>query len=279
MICSALLAHIILMRGCISMAKAKPKGRKKKRLTPKQNLIKGLFKENPTFVLVLGMCPTLGVTTSLENALGMGLSVVFVLILTNAVIASIRNIVPSEIRIPVYIVVIALVVTLIEWLLAAFIPSLYSALGIYLPLIVVNCIILGRAEAYASDNTVFDSIFDGMGMGLGFTLGLSTLGLTRELLGTGSVSILGITFFESSLGATFLTASPGAFLTLGLLIGIINTVRIKKEKEKKAIMDAKIKAALAKKAAKQKALEEQKAKAASQKEEQVVNVKGVLVNE
>lgn len=253
--------------------KEKPKGRKKKRLTPKQNLLKGMFKENPTFVLVLGMCPTLGVTTSLENALGMGLSVVFVLILTNALIASIRKIVPNEIRIPVYIVVIALVVTLIEWMLNAFMPSLYAALGIYLPLIVVNCIILGRAEAYASDNTVFDSVFDGMGMGLGFTLGLSTLAITRELLGTGSIALLGLTFFESSVAATFLVSNPGAFLTLGLLIGIINTIRIKKEKEKKAIMDAKIKAALAKKAAKQKALEEQKQK------EETLQVKGVLANE
>lgn len=254
------------------MAKEK-KGRKKKRLTPKQNLLKGLFKENPTFVLVLGMCPTLGVTTSLENALGMGLSVVFVLILTNAVIASVRNIVPNEIRIPVYIVLIALVVTLIEWSLNAFVPTLYDALGIYLPLIVVNCIILGRAEAYASDNTVFDSIFDGMGMGLGFTLGLSTLAITRELLGTGSIGLLGITLYESSVAATFLVSPPGAFLTLGLLIGIINTVRINKQNKAKAIMDAKIKAALAKKAAKQKALEEQNQK------EQILQPKGVLVNE
>ncbi|AIO18858.1 Electron transport complex protein RnfE [Candidatus Izimaplasma bacterium HR1] len=254
------------------MAKEK-KGRKKKRLTPKQNLIKGLFKENPTFVLVLGMCPTLGVTTSLENALGMGLSVVFVLILTNALIASIRNIVPNEIRIPVYIVLIALVVTLIEWSLNAFMPDLYDALGIYLPLIVVNCIILGRAEAYASDNTVFDSIFDGMGMGLGFTLGLSTLAITRELFGTGSIALLGITLYESSVAASFLISPPGAFLTLGLLIGIINTVRIGREKKAKAIMDAKIKAALAKKAAKQKALEEQNQK------ESIIKAKGVLVNE
>ncbi len=253
------------------MAKKEAKGRKKKRLTPKQNLIKGLFKENPTFVLVLGMCPTLGVTTSLENALGMGLSVVFVLILTNALIASVRNIVPNEIRIPVYIVLIALVVTLIEWSLNAFMPSLYDALGIYLPLIVVNCIILGRAEAYASDNTVFDSVFDGMGMGLGFTLGLSTLAITRELLGTGSIALLGITLYESSVAATFLVTPPGAFLTLGLLIGIINTVRINREKKAKAIMDEKIRVALAKKAAKQKALEEQK--------ESVTKPKGVLVNE
>lgn len=240
--------------------KLKPKGRKKKRLTPKQNLIKGIFKENPTFVLVLGMCPTLGVTTSLENALGMGLSVVFVLILTNALIALIRNIVPSEIRIPVYIVVIALVVTLIEWMLNAFMPELYDALGIYLPLIVVNCIILGRAEAYATDNTVFDSIFDGMGMGLGFTLGLSTLAFTRELLGTGTVALLNITIYETSVAASFLVSPPGAFLTLGLLIGIINTVRLGKEKKKKAIMDEKIRVALAKKAAKKKALEDQQVK-------------------
>lgn len=231
--------------------------KKKKTLTPRQNIIKGLIKENPTFVLVLGMCPTLGTTTSLANGLGMGLSVFFVLIITNALIALIRKIVPPEIRIPVYITVIALVVTLIEWAVEALSPSLYASLGIYLPLIVVNCIILGRAEAYASDNTVKDSIFDGMGMGLGFTLGLSTLGFFRELLGTGSVELLGFTLFDKAIAAKFFIESPGAFLMLGLIIGVINTVKIKKEREKKAIMDAKIAAALAKKAAKKKALEEQ----------------------
>lgn len=236
--------------------------KKKKRLTPKQNLIKGIIKENPTFVLVLGMCPTLGTTTSLANGLGMGVSVLFVLTITNALIALIRKIVPAEIRIPVYITVIALVVTLIEWAVEALAPSLYSSLGIYLPLIVVNCIILGRAEAYASDNTVKDSIFDGLGMGLGFTLGLSTLGFFRELLGTGSVELLGFTLFDRSIAASFFVDAPGAFLMLGLIIGVINTVRIKKEREKKAIMDAKIAAALAKKAAKKKALEEQQAKEA-----------------
>lgn len=225
--------------------------RKKKRISPKQNIIKGLIKENPTFVLVLGMCPTLGVTTSLSNGLGMGLSVLFVLILTNAMIASIRKIVPAEIRIPVYIVLIALVVTLLEWLLNAFIPSLYDSLGIFLPLIVVNCIVLGRAEAYASDNTVIDSIFDGMGMGLGFTLGLSTLSFIRELLGTGSVKLLGFTLFDANSAATFLVQPAGAFLVLGLIIGIINTVRIDKQKKKKAIMDEKIRIALEKKEAKE----------------------------
>jgi len=248
--------------------------KKKRRITPKENILKGLFKENPTFVLVLGMCPTLGVTTSLENAIGMGLSVLFVLILTNALISLIKDIVPPEIRIPVYIVVIALVVTLIEWLLNAYIPNLYDALGIYLPLIVVNCIILGRAEAYASDNTIKDSIFDGIGMGLGFTLGLSTLAFTRELLGTGSVELLGFTLFEANVAATFLVSPPGAFLTLGLLIGIINTVRVNKQKKAKAILDEKIKVALAKKAAKKAALE------AEQNEDSFkVNMKEVLTNE
>jgi len=248
--------------------------KKKRRITPKENILKGLFKENPTFVLVLGMCPTLGVTTSLENAIGMGLSVLFVLILTNALISLIKDIVPPEIRIPVYIVVIALVVTLIEWLLNAYIPNLYDALGIYLPLIVVNCIILGRAEAYASDNTIKDSIFDGIGMGLGFTLGLSTLAFTRELLGTGSVELLGFTLFEANVAATFLVSPPGAFLTLGLLIGIINTVRVNKQKKAKAILDEKIKVALAKKAAKKAALE------AEQNEDSFkVNIKEVLTNE
>ena len=235
--------------------------KKKKTLTPKQNLIKGMFKENPTFVLVLGMCPTLGTTTSLQNALGMGVSVLVVLMMTNALIALIRNIVPNEIRIPVYIVVIALVVTLVEWFLEAFAyDAIYTRLGIYLPLIVVNCIILGRAEAYASDNTVKDSIFDAMGMGLGFTIGLSTLGFTRELLGTGKIDLFGfvVKIFESNVGASFLVQPQGAFLVLGLLIGIINTIRIDKEKKKKAIMDEKIRIALAKKAAKQKALAEAK---------------------
>ena len=231
---------------------------KKKRITPKQNILKGLFKENPTFVLVLGMCPTLGVTTSLDNALGMGLSVLVVLILTNSLISLIRNIVPAEIRIPVYIVLIALVVTLIEWFLEAYVNGLYNSLGIYLPLIVVNCIILGRAEAYASENTVFDSLFDAIGMGLGFTLGLSTLAFLRELLGTGSVNIpvLGFTIFDASKAASFFVQPAGGFLMLGLIIGTLNTIRLSKEKQKKAIMDAKIAAALAKKAAKQKAAAE-----------------------
>lgn len=227
-----------------------------RKITPKQNILKGLFKENPTFVLVLGMCPTLGVTTSLSNGVGMGLSVLFVLILTNASIALIKNIVPPEIRIPVYIIVIALVVTLIEWLLQAYIPSLYESLGIYLPLIVVNCIILGRAEAYASDNSIKDSIFDAIGMGLGFTLGLSTLAFVRELLGTGSVQLLGITLMDSTVAAAFLITPPGAFLTLGLIIGIINTVRLTKAAKKKAIMDERIKIALAKKAAKKAAADQ-----------------------
>jgi len=228
-----------------------------KKITPKDNILKGLFKENPTFVLVLGMCPTLGVTTSLDNALGMGLSVLVVLILTNSLISLIRNIVPSEIRIPVYIVVIALVVTLIEWFLEAFMNPLYNSLGIYLPLIVVNCIILGRAEAYASENSIKDSLFDAIGMGLGFTLGLSTLAFTRELFGTGGIKFLNIQLFSATNGASFLVNPTGAFLTLGLLIGIINTVRIDKEKKKKAIMDEKIRIALEKKKAKQEALKQQ----------------------
>jgi electron transport complex protein RnfE len=204
------------------------------------------------------MCPTLGTTTSLDTALGMGLSVLVVLILTNTLISLIRNIVPSEIRIPVYIVVIALVVTLIEWFLEAYLNDLYGALGIYLPLIVVNCIILGRAEAFASENTVFDSVFDAIGMGLGFTLGLSTLAFTRELFGTGGIKLLNLQFFDGANAASFLISPTGAFVTLGLLIGIINTVRIKKEEEKKRIMDEKIRIALEKKKAKQEALAKQK---------------------
>lgn len=242
-----------------------------KRLTPKQNIIKGLITENPTFVLILGMCPTLGTTTSLANGFGMGVSVLFVLIITNAIIAMIRKIVPSEIRIPVYITIIALVVTLIEWFIQAKLPTLYTNLGVYLPLIVVNCIVLGRAEAFASENTVMDSIFDGMGMGLGFTLGLSTLGFVRELLGTGSV--LGFTFFDANSAASFLIQPTGAFLTLGLIIGVINTVKVTKEKKEQAIRDEKVRIALAKRAEKEaakKAAEEKKALEANLKLEEAI---------
>jgi electron transport complex protein RnfE len=161
---------------------------------------------------------------------------------------------------------IALVVTLIEWILNAYFGTLYDALGIYLPLIVVNCIILGRAEAYASDNTVFDSLFDGIGMGLGFTVGLTTLAFFRELLGTGSIQLINVTLFDAFKAATFFVQPAGGFLMLGILIGIINTIRMRREDERKAELDAKIKAALAKKAAKKKALEEQKAKEAKLQE-------------
>ena len=242
-------------------------------MTKKENLLKGFVKENPIFVFLLGMCPALAVTASFETSLGMGILVVFVLTMSNIVISSVRNFIPYEVRTPAYIVIIATFVTIVRMFTAAYAFDLYLSLGVFIPLIVVNCLILGRAEAYASDNTVFDSIFDGMGMGLGFTLGLSTLAFTRELLGTGSIALLNITIYEASVAASFLVSPPGAFLTLGLLIGIINTVRIDKEKKKKAIMDEKIRIALEKKAAKKQALEAQQAK------ETKINLKEVALNE
>ena len=148
-------------------------------------LINGLIKENPTFVLMLGMCPTLGTTTSAENALGMGLATAFVLICSNMAIAAIKNIVPDKVRIPVFIVVIAAFVSIVELLMQAYMPALYKSLGIYIPLIVVNCIILGRAEAFAAKNSVVKSAFDGIGIGLGFTASLTVIGLVREFIGSG----------------------------------------------------------------------------------------------
>ena len=152
-----------------------------------ERLYNGLIKENPTFVLMLGMCPTLAVTTSAINGLGMGLSTMVVLALSNMIISALRKIIPDKVRIPAYIVIIATFVTIVELLMHAFVPGLYSALGIYISLIVVNCIILGRAESYASKNPVFPSLFDGIGMGLGFTMALTIIGLVREFFGAGTV--------------------------------------------------------------------------------------------
>ncbi|MBQ1200778.1 MAG: electron transport complex subunit E [Alistipes sp.] len=181
---------------------------------------KGLIKENPTFVLVLGMCPTLGTTTSAINGLGMGVATMAVLIMSNVVIAMIKNLIPDKVRIPAFIVVIASFVTVIEMLMQAYVPSLYAALGVFIPLIVVNCIILGRAEAFASKNGVLDSALDGVGIGLGFTLSLTVIGAVREILGSGSV--FGLSLGISDYMPLVFVLAPGAFLVLGFLMVLFN---------------------------------------------------------
>lgn len=193
-----------------------------------ERLHAGLIKDNPTFVQVLGMCPTLAVTTSAVNAMGMGLSTTAVLVCSNLAISLIRHLIPAKIRIPSYIVVIASFVTVIESLLKAYVPSLYSSLGLFIPLIVVNCIILGRAEAYASKNKPIASMFDGLGMGLGFTCSLTVIGCIREVLGVGS--LFGIYVMPSFYPpATVMILAPGAFFTLGILMAILNTIKAKKQ--------------------------------------------------
>jgi electron transport complex protein RnfE len=188
-------------------------------------LTNGIIRENPVFALLLGMCPTLGTTTSAINGLGMGLSTAFVLILSNVVIASIKNLVPDKVRIPAFIVVIASFVTVLKLVMEAFVPALYESLGLFIPLIVVNCLILGRAEAYASKNNVSTSFLDGIGMGLGFTLALTLLGGVREILGSGA--IFGLKFIGDNDGILLFVLAPGAFIALGYLIALVNTVRKK----------------------------------------------------
>ena len=186
-------------------------------------LLNGIIKENPTFVLILGMCPTLAVTSSLVNGAGMGLSTMAVLVLSNMVISMLRNIIPNGVRVPAFIVIVASFVTILQFLLEAYLPSLNSALGIYIPLIVVNCIILGRAESYASKNPVLPSIFDGLGMGLGFTIALSLLGGFREILGAGTILGINIPHWD---GIGIFVMAPGAFFVLAALIAIQNQIRI-----------------------------------------------------
>ena len=176
-------------------------------------LFNGIIKENPVFVLLLGMCPTLGTTSSAINGLGMGLATTFVLVASNVVIALIKNMIPDKVRIPAFIVVIATFVTVVEMAMQAYLPALYESLGLFIPLIVVNCIVLGRAEAYAAKNTVFSSMFDGLGMGLGFSMALTLLGATRELLGTGKVFSLSV--FPENYGMLLFVLAPGAFIALG----------------------------------------------------------------
>lgn len=185
--------------------------------------LNGLIKENPTFVLLLGMCPTLGTTSSALNGMSMGLATTFVLICSNIVIALLKNLIPDKVRIPAYIVVIASFVTLLQMLMQAYLPSLYASLGLFIPLIVVNCIILGRAEAFAAKNTAIPSLFDGVGMGLGFTWALTLLGAVRELLGTGTV--FGITLLPSATNMLVFVLAPGAFIVLGYLIAIVNKIK------------------------------------------------------
>ena len=194
-----------------------------------ERLYNGIVKENPVFVLMLGMCPTLAVTTSAINGVGMGLSSLVVLAMSNLVISLLRKIIPDEVRLPAFIVVVASFVTVVELLMEAYMQSLYGALGIYIPLIVVNCIILGRAEAYASKNPPLPSLFDGIGMGLGFTIGLPIIGAIRELLGNGSIFGISIPGYEPM---AFFVRAPGAFLVLAVLIAIMNAVGIKNRANK-----------------------------------------------
>lgn len=188
-----------------------------------ENFTKGFFKDNPVFVMLLGMCPTLGVTSSAVNGLGMGLATTFVLVMSNIVVALVKNFIPDKVRIPSFIVIIASFVTIVEMVMQAYLPALFEALGLFIPLIVVNCLVLGRAEAFASKNTPGSSIVDGLGMGLGFSMALTMLGAVRELLGSGM--IFGFTLFPEDYGMLIFVLAPGAFIALGYLIAFINRVR------------------------------------------------------
>ena len=188
-----------------------------------ERLYNGLVKENPTFVLMLGMCPTLAVTTSAINGVGMGLSTTVVLIMSNMLISMLRKVIPASVRMPAFIVVVASFVTIVDFLMAGFVPGLYKSLGLYIPLIVVNCILLGRAEAFAAKNGPVPSFFDGLGMGLGFTLALTILGGVREFLGTGK--LFDITIMPEQYGMLIFVLAPGAFIALGYLIAIVNKLK------------------------------------------------------
>ncbi|MCI8299093.1 MAG: electron transport complex subunit E [Lachnospiraceae bacterium] len=187
-----------------------------------ERLYNGIIKENPTFVLMLGMCPTLAVTSSAVNGVGMGLSTTVVLVMSNLLISMFRKVIPNGVRMPAYIVVVASLVTIVQFVMQAYTPALSASLGVYIPLIVVNCIILGRAESYASKNPITPSIFDGLGMGLGFTVGLTCIGLIRQILG-------------ASLGITVFIMAPGAFLVLAFLVAGMNVIRDKMEKKGKPL--------------------------------------------
>lgn len=197
-----------------------------------ERVYNGVIKENPTFILILGMCPTLAVTTSVSNGFGMGVSTMAVLIMSNLIISIMRNIIPDKVRIPAYIVIIASLVTIVELLMKAYVPALSESLGLYIPLIVVNCIILGRAESYAAKSSPVLSIFDGIGMGCGFTMALCLIGFCRELIGTGGV--LGVNIMPAGYQpVAIFTRAPGAFIVLGTLISILNALNIKNNSSKK----------------------------------------------
>ena len=191
-------------------------------MNPIKIILNGIIKENPTFVLLLGMCPTLGTTTSAMNGMSMGLATMAVLICSNIIISCIKKLTPDMVRIPVFIVVIASLVTILQMVIKAYLPDLDKSLGLFIPLIVVNCIILGRAEGFACKNNPIDSLFDGVGIGLGFTLGLTLLGAAREILGSGS--IFGVTLLPEQLNMLMFVMPPGAFITLGYLTALWNKV-------------------------------------------------------
>ena len=200
-----------------------------------ERLYNGIIKENPTFVLMLGMCPTLAVTSSAINGLGMGLSTTVVLVCSNLLISAFRKVIPDGVRMPAFIVIVASLVTMVQFIMQAYTPSLSDSLGVYIPLIVVNCIILGRAESYASKNPVVPSIFDGLGMGFGFTIGLTLIGLFRELLGAGQifgVQALSLDWFTP---ITIFVMAPGAFLVLACLVAVMNIIRGKMEAKGKPL--------------------------------------------
>ena len=190
-------------------------------MTKLQLITKGLVKENPTFVLLLGMCPTLGTTTSAINGMSMGIATMFVLIMSNIVVSLVKNVIPAKVRIPSFIVIIASFVTVVQLVMQAYVPDLYSTLGVFIPLIVVNCIILGRAEAFASKHGPFASMLDGLGIGLGFTCSLTLLGMVREVLGSGA--IFGARFLPAGMdGILIFVLAPGAFIALGYLLVLFN---------------------------------------------------------
>lgn len=197
-----------------------------------ERLYNGIIKENPTFVLMLGMCPTLAVTTSALNGLGMGVATMAVLVMSNMIISLLRKVIPNGVRVPVYIIIIASFVTMVEMLMHAFVTPLYNSLGIFIPLIVVNCIIFGRAESYASKNNVILSIFDGIGIGIGFTIGLTVIGIIRELLGNGTVFGARV-LPESYEPISIFILAPGAFLVLSLLCALMNKLGVSKKDKKK----------------------------------------------
>ena len=198
-----------------------------------ERLYNGIIKENPTFVLMLGMCPTLAVTSSLMNGFGMGMTTMVVLTASNAIISLLRKLIPDKVRMPAFIVIVASFVTIVQFMLEAYLPSLNASLGIYIPLIVVNCIILGRAESYASKNGVLTSIFDGIGMGLGFTVGLSFLGFFRELIGSGT--ILSMRVIPEEYCIRIIGLAPGAFFVLAALVATQNKIRLSQGKKVKEI--------------------------------------------